>query len=211
MIDRLIIYLLLAGSIAFAAVLYLELGPNAAGEKVAIEMPAPANAPRPVRPQQKSRHRELVTAILARPLFSPTRRPEEIASGADAGPDLADARLTGIVTLPPLKLAIFAIKGAKPLMLGEGETVSGWRIDSIAPAEIALTGPGGTQTMRPKDDPSLVRATPRPVAVNRPVPFNARPVPFNARPVPGVPFHPAMPGPRFLPRPPNGAAPVWRP
>jgi hypothetical protein len=200
MIDRLIIYLLLAGSVLFGAILYVELASNAAGEKVAIEMPRPAKTPPPLHPQQKLRHRQLVTAILARPLFSPTRRPDAPASGRDAGPDLADARLTGIVTLPPLKIAIFAVKGAKPLVLGEGETVSGWRIDRITPAEIALSGPGGTQTMRPKEDPTLMRASATPVA-NRPQPIHGRP---------GMPFQPPTPGPRFLTRRPAGATPQWR-
>jgi hypothetical protein len=204
MIDRLVLYLLLAGSAMFGAILYLELGTGTAGGKPAIEMPQPAKARVAARPPQKLRHQQLVATILARPLFSPTRRPPETVSGPDAGPDLADARLTGIVTLPPLKIAIFAVKGAKPLVLSEGETVSGWRIERITPAEIALSGPGGTQTLRPKEDPSLVRVPPPGLAA-------ANPVPFNGRPTPGMPFRPPGVGPRFLPRPPQGAAPVWRP
>jgi hypothetical protein len=205
MIDRLVLYLLLAGSVLFGALLYLELGTGTAGGKPTIEISRPEKARVAARPQQRLRHEQLVATILARPLFNPTRRPPETVSGPDAGPDLADARLTGIVTLPPLKIAIFAVKGAKPLVLGEGETVSGWRIERITPAEIALSGPGGSQTLRPKEDPTLVR-TPSPglAAANRPMPFNGRPAP-------GVPFRPPGVGPRFLPRPSSGAAPVWRP
>lgn len=205
MIDRLVIYLLLAGSVLFGAILYLELNTGSAGSKPAIEMTRPAAAPVAARPQQTLRHQQLVGAILARPLLSPTRRPPETAAGADAGPDLADARLTGIVTLPPLRIAIFAVKGAKPLVLSEGETVSGWRIERITPAEIALSGPGGTQTLRPKEDPTLLRTPPPGLAAAN------RPVPFNARPAPGMPFRPPEVGPRFLPRPPNEAPSVWRP
>ena len=206
MMDRLVIYLLLAGSVLFGAILYLEIGSGAAGDKPAIEMPRQVKAPAAVRPQQKLRHRELLATILGRPLFSPDRRPPPAASGPDAGLDLADARLTGIVTLPPLKMAIFAVKGAKPLVLGEGETVSGWRIDQITPVEISLSGPGGTRMLRPKEDPSLVRASPRGVAVAN------RQLPFNGRPAPGAPFRPPGGlGPRFVPRPPTGAVPAWRP
>lgn len=205
MIDRLVIYLLLAGSLALGAILYLEVGSNTAGGTPAIEMPRPAKGPVAVRPQQKLLHRQLVAAILARPLFSPTRRPDATASGNDAGPDLADARLTGIVTLPPLKMAIFAVKGARPLVLGEGESVSGWRIDRITPEEIALSGPSGTQTLQPKADPALVRAPPPTIAAAN------RPLPFNGRPAPTVPFRPPGLGPRFVPRPPSGTAPAWRP
>jgi hypothetical protein len=48
-------------------------------------------------------------------------------------------------------LAIFAVNGAaKPLRLTEGEDVSGWRIESITPHEVSLSGPGGTKTLQPK-------------------------------------------------------------
>ena len=205
MLDRLVIHLSVFGSVLFTAILYLELGPGAAGGKPAIELPQRAKAAAVARPQQqKLLHRQLVASVLARPLFSPNRRPEETASGRDAGPDLADARLTGIVTLPPLKIAIFAVKGAKPLVLSEGESVSGWRIERITPAEISLSGPSGSQTLKPKEDPALVRTPPRPVAAA------TRGLPCNPRPPPGTPFRPGGLAPKFQPRPPSGAAPVWR-
>jgi hypothetical protein len=72
---------------------------------------------------------------------------------ASAG--LGDARLTGIVTVPHHRIAIFAVRGANPLVVSEGDNVSGWRVDSITPDEVAVTGPGGTKTLRPKSDPAL--------------------------------------------------------
>jgi hypothetical protein len=68
-------------------------------------------------------------------------------------------RLTGIVTEPD-HVAIFAMNGAKPLRVSEGEAASGWRIESIAPQEVSLSGPGGTKTLEPKPDPNLVQQPP---------------------------------------------------
>jgi general secretion pathway protein N len=53
-------------------------------------------------------------------------------------------------------MAIFAVNGEKPLRVAEGDAVSGWRIESITPREVSLSGPGGTKTMQPKMDPNLV-------------------------------------------------------
>ena len=97
---------------------------------------------------------------LARPLFSATRRPPQTEGNAAADPGLTDTRLTGIVTEPDHRVAIFAITGAKPVALTEGETVSGWRIDSISPREVSLSGPGGTKILQPRIDQDAV-AQPR--------------------------------------------------
>ena len=96
---------------------------------------------------------------LARPLFSSTRRPPQSApDDSTTGSDLADMRLTGIVTEPERSIAIFAVNGGKPLRLTEGETVNGWQVENITPREVALRGPGGTKTLEPKLDPNLVPA-----------------------------------------------------
>src|SRR5207245_4202263 len=73
-----------------------------------------------------------------------------------------DARLTGIVTEPGRRIAIFAISGATLMRLLEGEAVSGWRIESITPREVSLSGPSGTKTLQPKLDPNLVPTAGRP-------------------------------------------------
>jgi hypothetical protein len=139
---------------------------------------------------------------LARPLFSSTRRPpQSAAADSVTNSDLADMRLTGIVTEPDHHVAIFAVNGAKPLRLSEGEDVSGWRIDSITPHEVSLSGPGGTKTLEPKLDPNLVQ----PVAPAAPNP-GARP-PAQPAPVANVPPRPGIP-PGTLPRPPARPARV---
>ena len=195
MIDRLVIYLLLAGCLIFGAVVFLELQPTATDAAAPSEVSKRADATSTVRRQPSTRLEELLATALARPLFSSTRRPPQSAASDNAiSSDLTDVRLTGIVTEPDHHVAIFAVNGAKPLRLTEGEAVSGWRIESITPREVALSGPGGTKTLEPKLDPSLAQPSPGPTpVVNRAArlpapPTAAQPAPAaNALPRPGVP------------------------
>jgi hypothetical protein len=201
MIDRLVIYLLLAGCLIFGAIVLAELEP-AANDAALAELPQrPDNAARaPGAPN--ARLDELLAMALARPLFSSTRRPPQGAANDGAsGSDLADTRLTGIVTEPGHHVAIFAVNGAKPLKLTEGEDVNGWRIENITPREVSLSGPGGTKTLEPKVDPNLVPQPGPTPAVNPAARLLAQPPPAAAQlPKPGVP--PVVPGP-LPPRPPR--------
>ena len=166
MIDRLVIYLL-AGCLIFGTVVLLELKPSATDTAAPNEIPRRTETPSTVRRQPSTRLEELLAMALARPLFSSTRRPpQSAANDSDASSDLADIRLTGIVTEPYHRVAIFAVKGAKPLRLTEGEAVSGWQVESITPREVSLSGPGGTKTLEPKLDPNLVQPAAPTVAAN---------------------------------------------
>jgi hypothetical protein len=158
MTNRSALSLLLAGCLAFGAVLFVELA-SGGGKDAALPEAAPrANVAPAASPQPNPRAGELLESALARPLFSSTRRPPQSATDdGTADTDLSDKRLTGIVTAPGHHIAIFAVKDAKPLILAEGETVSGWRIDTIGPIEVALSGPGGNKTLRPKPDPTLAQ------------------------------------------------------
>src|SRR5262249_30804540 len=143
-----------------------------------------ADTPSVVRRQPSTRLDELLAVVLDRPLFNSSRRPPQAAASDNVtSSDLADVRLTGIVTEPERRVAIFAVNGAKPLRLTEGEAVSGWRIETIRPREVAMSGPGGTKTLEPKLDPNLVQARGATAPANPP-----------ARP-PG-PTPAANPGPR---------------
>jgi len=156
MISRLAIYLLLAGCLVFGAIVFIELLPAATDEPARSELPRRLHMPPAVRRQQSAHLEELLATVLGRPLFSTSRRPPQTAANDGGGTsDLADTRLTGIVTEPGRSIAIFAVNGAKPLKLTEGEAVSGWRIESITPREVALSGPGGAKTLAPKIDPNL--------------------------------------------------------
>jgi hypothetical protein len=188
MIGRLAIYLLLTGCLVFGAIVFIELQPAATDEPARNELPGRPNMPPAVRRQQSTHLEELLATVLGRPLFNNSRRPPQTAANDSGGTsDLADTRLTGIVTEPGRSIAIFAVNGAKPLKLTEGEAVSGWRIESITPREVALSGPGGAKTLMPKFDPSLAAPPPGPAAaaaVRPPIP----PSPAATPPVrPGVP------------------------
>ncbi len=156
--QRLAITTLLLGCVFFGAIIFLEFASGRTREKAAIAAPDRPASVLAARPQQRERLDNLVRVILARPLFSPTRRPVVgSGQGAKAEVALADARLTGIITLKGLRLAIFAVRGKKPLALTVGDTVSGWRIERITPSAIALRGPGGLKNLAPKADRNLSR------------------------------------------------------
>src|SRR6266436_1176459 len=102
---------------------------------------------------------------LADPLFSPTqRRPETASSANDADSPLRDVRLTGVVIGPDLRIAIFAVTGTNSRVLSEGEALKGWRLESISPEGVVLSGPAGNTVLEPQRDANLVRPPP-PVAV----------------------------------------------
>lgn len=199
MIDRLVAPLLLVGCVTFGAVLLFEIKtpdrppvvPSAAVEHID---PPPALHQLPIADAAPP-----IAAILARPLFSPTRRPPQSkAGGAADDSGLADSRLAGIIIEPGHRFAIFAPEGAKLLTVTEGETVSGWRIESITPRDVSLSGPEGTRTLQPKFDPNL--APP-------PAPTPAAPTPPPGPVFPGAPNFRAAPG-VVVPRP---GAPVFIP
>ena len=65
---------------------------------------------------------------------------------------------------PDLRMAIFAVTGTNSRVLSEGETLNGWRLESISPKVVMLSGPAGNIVLKPQPDANLVRPPP-PVAV----------------------------------------------
>jgi hypothetical protein len=203
--DRFVFDLLLAGCLLLAVLVFVELGP--ASDKpapVAVADREPVAAP--PQPHPRAKADDLIATILARPLFSTTRRPSAAEAGdraADA--ELSDTRLAGILTEPGRRLAIFIPAGAKPMAVTEGDSVGGWRIDSITPLAVSLSGPGGSKTLQPKIDPNLAPPAPPPApvpaAVNQvrgqaaaPV-FPGRPA-IRSNPPPVPPLRPGLVGAR---------------
>jgi general secretion pathway protein N len=195
MIDRLVVYLLIAGCVLFASLIVVELIGGGADAPIA-EAPVRADAASAAtQPAPRVELDDLLRVTLARPLFSATRRPPQTAGNAATDPGLTDTRLTGIVTEPDHRLAIFAVAGAKPVALTEGETVSGWRIDNISPREVSVSGPSGTKILRPRIDQNAVaqpRSPPAGSAAERGVAASAPPRP-GAVPVPGARPPPVTP------------------
>ena len=203
--DRAILFLL-AGSAVFGALLFNEVSDVAEPPAAVLPAAARTGASRPAPAAQRPRVEELVRTSLAQPLFSATRRPpDQPTAGPSSGPELPNVRLTGIVIEPDRRLAI---PGGKPLTRAEGETINEWRLESIGPNEVSLSGPTGITTLAPKTDPNLARlkqiapptpnppppdtATPRtraqqprsPVVASPPIRPNSGPRPVPA-PVPG--------------------------
>ena len=149
MSDRRGIYLALAGCVFFGAIIFIGL--STADEAVVTGVPARGDIVAATHREERARVDEQLTTARDRPLFSTTRRPPQQTEGdTSTGPELIDTRLTGIIVEPDRRLAIFAVPDAKPLTLTEGEMLSGWRIESIVPHEVSLSGPTGTKTLRPR-------------------------------------------------------------
>jgi hypothetical protein len=172
------------GSLLFGALIVVQLT-TGAQEGLTV---APAVARRDGGPSKQPSLpppiEPLVTTILARPLFSPERRPPE--GPRSAGADLKDKRFAGIVIEPYRRLAIFAVTGAKPLTVTEGDSVDGWRIESITPDEIALVSTQGSRTLQPMPAPAngegrtqrrKIIASPGAAARHNPVAETAQPDP----------------------------------
>ena len=97
-----------------------------------------------------------VTTLLARPLFSPSRRPLAVA-----GPRAATAaplpRLTGVLIGNTTRGAIFAAQtDGKPIMVTEGNWIGAYRVRSITAGLVILFGPEGELALRPTFAPAAV-------------------------------------------------------
>jgi hypothetical protein len=85
------------------------------------------------------RTNERVARILARPLFSPTRRPDTApVVQTIARADLP--RLAGIVSWPGGNYAIFeAEKAGHAVVVGEGAALARWAVQSITPDGVTVS------------------------------------------------------------------------
>ena len=135
-----------------------------------------------------------------------------LAEGPDGG--LSNVRLTGIVIQSDQRLAIFKVTG-ETRILSVGRALNGWKLDSISPEGVSLSGPGGTRTLQPEGDTTLVRQSRLPAAPAQPPPAAAQapgqpqagaapsgpPIPPQAA-VPPAPARAGAPGQPVLGRPP---------
>ena len=82
--------------------------------------------------------------VLARPLFSQSRRPPPVSSSAItpvAQPDESDAvlQLLGIVLTPDKRMALIQSKDATDVIrVFEGQSVSGWQVHLIKATQVVL-------------------------------------------------------------------------
>ncbi|MFC7739135.1 hypothetical protein ACFQX4_25935 [Roseomonas sp. GCM10028921] len=138
---------------ALSAGILLQFDP--AGETDAdLPQAAPRRAPPATSPVQAAgvpgRAAEWAATVLARPLFSPDRRPPA-PSGAVSAAGAVLPRLAGTLVTPEGRSAIFA-GGPTPLVVQEGGLVGDFTVMRIEPGQVTLTGPEGAQTVIPRFD-----------------------------------------------------------
>jgi hypothetical protein len=103
-------------------------------------------------------HGAWLNDILARPLFSPDRKP------AGSGDVRGLPRLTGIIVSGARRIAIFApASGDHPIVGEAGTHIGVYEVQAVEDTGVTVTGPGGSSIIRPLFDPA-------PPAVKRPPP-----------------------------------------
>jgi len=108
---------------------------------------APAASPAPAA--TADHQREWVATVLARPLFSPDRRPSSVAATAATAHPSGLPRLTGTLVGPSERSAIFAAAGRDPIVVHEGGRIDAYTVTSIEPGQVRLRGPDGTRILHP--------------------------------------------------------------
>lgn len=153
MMPKLALSILAAGSIALAGIIALELK---SGGSERTSSPAPARAAAAVDPAPKlpegAHAMTYLNDILARPLFTISRRPaprSDGASGAKAATPLK-SRLAGIVVGPDGKEALFVESGkTKASSIREGEDIEGWTIEKIELERVTVRAGTVSATVEP--------------------------------------------------------------
>jgi hypothetical protein len=141
-----------AAALVLCAVIGVELGGGGeARPELAAARPDPAvpGGGSAGAADARSQRDVRVRAILARPLFSPDRRPAAAAARSIAGLP----RLTGIVVTGTRKVAIFAAPG-KAVVAEEGLRLGAYEVTAISDAGVTVAGPEGTTMLRPIFDPA---------------------------------------------------------
>lgn len=134
------------------SVLCATIGLEVAGQWQAQPINAPVRIdppkPRPVASptDQSNRHDEWFSAIVARPLFSPDRRPV----APDARTVRGLPRLSGIVVSGSRRVAIFAApSGGNPVVVEAGSRMGAYDVREITETGVMVVGPQGATTIRP--------------------------------------------------------------
>ena len=122
-----------------------------------------------------------VDAILARPLFEPSRRPPAVAA-ASGGGGSGFPRLTGIIILPQRHEAIFAVPGmTQPIVVAVGSRLNGALIKAIDAGAVVIVDATGMRIIRPTFAPTTSRSASPPAAALfdlPPVPSSRHAAPF---------------------------------
>jgi hypothetical protein len=140
---------LLVAVAGLASTLAWELGAFASAD--ARLVPRPRAAVAVARAEAAPDHTgEWIAAVLARPVFSPDRRPAAVVASA-VGVALPQGlpRLSGVLVGPFGRRAIFAVEGRRPLVVDEGGRIDAWTVRTIGEDAVEVSGPGGARTLHP--------------------------------------------------------------
>jgi general secretion pathway protein N len=147
-------------AVALAGVIGVELHQAAVQPSAAVIAPARGQAKPAVVPGAADAAAlvgQRVATILARPLFSPDRRP--IGASGEAEPGLA--RLTGIMLTAGGKAAIFAgPSDGQPVVVSEGGHLGRYELAAIDADGVTVIGPDGQRVLHPTFDPKPPAVTP---------------------------------------------------
>lgn len=163
--DGVLLVALLGASAWFAlGILRPAPAPSPSG---ALAVPA-ARKPAPFTLQKPQPEPiEALSAALARPLFTASRRPPAAPAKAPAA---LDATLAGVLTDGTEKVAIVTLAGAdRALRLREGDSFQGWSVARIDTDAVVLERNGRTERL------VLTYKAPPPPAKSGPKPRESRP------------------------------------
>ena len=140
------------GAIAFTAVVFVT---EESGDAAASNQPfrvKPTAVTRKVSPPNIN---ALVSKILARPLFNPSRQPvqeglDQIAEAPKYPPKMP-GRLQGVTIRPQVREALFEREGQKPIAVNEGQEIEGWTVVSIRADSVLLKSSAGDQIVKPSN------------------------------------------------------------
>jgi hypothetical protein len=94
---------------------------------------------------------DVAKTLLARPLFSPDRRPAPpIAAVVAAGAGDDVPRLAAVIVGPAGGRAIFDDGSGHPRIAAEGDSVGHFKVGAIAPGQVSLTASEGERVLRPR-------------------------------------------------------------
>jgi hypothetical protein len=138
-VPLLLVALCMVLAIVLAGVIETPTLPSAASAPEAEAGGDGATAERPFELEPLSSY----AAIIERPLFSRSRRPQpperSVAADARAGNGGAPFLLSGVIVAGPTRVAFLQPRSQpKTLRVLEGETVEGWKIEKILPQRVVI-------------------------------------------------------------------------
>ncbi len=169
--------LLVLAAAALGGIIALELGQRLPDGDIMV--PATASLPVSAAPASTPAGEtddagRRIAEVLARPLFSPGRRPAAQAAARPAPAAAPLPRMTGVIVTPAGRRAIFVNGAGKAVVVMEGGRIGAYDVQSIEAGRVTLAGPDGQRVVAPAFDP--------------------KPAPRTAAPAPGLPGYSGLTG-----------------